>query len=264
MNRHINIIARAGFAISFLLFFTSQGTSCLSQGLTSATVIPSLKWQASDKPYKDVEDRIKQEYAEGKGLSLQEIASEYHAKAKDNSKDPVAQFAWVYAERGAVWVSNSGGPIPRNLLDTLTKADPGNVREYTRYRFCLTDEANLVLPLKNAELIGGRLLASNPKDNWVRSSLINMLCGSTGGTKKALPHALNWVQQDPNNAKAHSSLAQVYFDQWEESGRKSKTLGDQATAQYKAYLKLAPANDGFRHHAESFIQHIQQANHTKK
>ncbi len=148
--------------------------------------------------------------------------------------------------------------MPRYLLDTLTKSDPGNVREYIRYRFCLTDETDLVLPVQNAELIGGRLLASDPKDNWVRLSLINMLCAAPGGAKRALPHALNWVQIEPNNPKAHSSLAQVYFDQWEESGRRNKTLGNRSIAEYQAYLRLAPATDSFRRHAQSFIRHIQQ------
>lgn len=227
-----------------------------AENLTSAVPLVAGQWTASDRPYKDVEAQMAQEFKEGR--SPQSILEHYHQLAKANPKDPVAQFAWVCAGRGAAWVSSSDGAMPRYLLDTLSKADPGNVREYTRYRFCLTDETDLILPAQNAELIGSRLLASNPKDNWVRLSLINMLCAAPGGAKKALPHALNWVQVDPNYPKAHSSLAQVYFNQWEESGRRNKALGNRAIAEYQAYLRLAPPNDSFRPRAQSFIRHIQQ------
>jgi len=247
-----NIIA---FAL-LLTFLLLPRWSSAQTGLTLAPAIQSRAWTASDKPYTEARERIKKEYAEGK--SLEAIAQEYRDLAISKPKDPVAQFAWVCAARGAAWVSSSEDSMPRYLLDTLTKSDPGNVREYTRYRFCLTDETDLVLPVQNADLIGNGLLASNPKDDWVRLSLINMLCAAPGGTKKALPHALNWVQMEPSNPKAHSSLAQVYFNQWEESKRKNKVLGSRAVAEYQAYLGLAPANDSFRQHAQSFIRHIQQ------
>lgn len=243
--------------LTLLVFLSAMPHGSFGQtGLTAAPVIQNRAWTASDKPYEEARERIKKEYAQGR--SLEAIAQEHRAIALSKPKDPVAQFAWVCAGRGAAWVSSSEGAMPRYLLDILTKADPGNVREYTRYRFCLTDETDLVLPIQNAEQIGNRLIASDPKDNWVRLSLINMLCAAPGGTKKALPHALNWVQVDPNNPKAHSSLAQVYFNQWEESGRRNKALGDKAVAEYQAYLRLAPANDSFRRRAQSFIRHIQQ------
>ena len=226
-------------------------------GLMAAPVIQNRAWTASDKPYKEVTDKIKEEYAQGK--SLESIAQEYKALALSRPKDPVAQYAWVCAGRGAVVVSSSEGMMPRYLLDTLTKADPGNVRAYTRYRFCLTDETDLVLPIKDAVSVGDRLLASNPKDGWVRSSLINMLCAAPGGTGKAVPYAVKWVQLEPNNPKAHSSLAQVYFGLWEGSNRKNVVLGNKAVGEYQAYLRLAPVNDNFRRHAQSFIRYVQQA-----
>lgn len=239
-----------------LCIINMQTLSSDAQGLTTAPLLPNHAWTASDLPYKSVEARIIGEYKAGKAPEA--IDSEYRSLAQVHSKDPVAQFAWIYAARGAAWLNSSEGMMPRYLLDTLTKADPGNVREYTRYRFCLTDETDLVLPVQNAKLIGDRLLASNPKDGWVRLSLINMLCAAPGGTAKALPYALAWVKLEPTNAKAHSSLAQVYFDQWEGSSRKNVILGNKAVAEFQAYLRLAPANDSFRQHAQSFIRHIQQ------
>ena len=236
------------------------GEPSLPQGrgnMTSAPFIAAREWTASDNPYKDVESQMAKDFAEGK--SSQAILEQYKKLAEAKPKDPVAQFAYVCAGRGAAWVISPKSAMPRYLLDTLTKADPGNVREYTRYRFCLTDETNLVLSVQNAELIGGRLLAANPKDNWVRLSLINILCATPGGTNKALFHALNWAKMDPNNPKAHSCLAQVYFNQWEEGKQKNMVVGSKAILEYQLYLKLAPANDSFRQHAQSFIRHIQQA-----
>ncbi len=225
-------------------------------GALSAPVIPNHAWTASDKSYQEAEDQIRKEYAGGK--SLQSIAEEYRVVAKAKPKDPVAQFAWVCAERGAALVANPEKPLPPELLYTLTKADPGNVCLYTRYRFCITEEMNLALSLKNAKQIGDRLLAAYPKDEWVRLSLINMLSPLPGGSGVALPYALDGVRMQPNDPKAHSSLAETYFDLWVGGKPRNTALGRKAISEFKVYLHLAPINDIFRRHAQSFIRYIQQ------
>ncbi len=225
-------------------------------GALSAPVIPSHAWTASNKPYQEAEDQIRKEYAGGK--SLQSIAEEYRVVAKAKPKDPVAQFAWVCVERGAALAANPEKPLPPELLYTLTKADPGNVWFYTRYRFCITEEMNLALSLKNAKQIGGRLLAAYPKDDWVRLSLINMMSSVPAGSEAALPYARDWIRMQPNDPKAHSSLAETYFDLWGVGKHRNAVLGRKAISEFQIYLHLAPTNDIFRRHAQSFIKYIQQ------
>ena len=222
--------------------------------------VPALvteKWTGSDKPYQDIVAQIKKEYSQGRDPDA--IAQEYRLAAKLNPTNPVAQFARVCSARGTAVISNSEDREALSLLQILENADPGNIHEYTRYRFCLSDEANTPLPIDDIKTVGEKLLLYDPKDNWARLSLINMLSNYKQGGKEALPYALDWVKQEPENAKAHSSLAQAYFNQWEESTRKNNTLGNQAIQEYQAYLRLAPSNDGFRSHAKRYISHIEEA-----
>ena len=214
------------------------------------------KWTGDQQPYKAVEAQVIQEYKSGK--SLESIMEEYHALAESRPKDPVAQFAYVYAARGIAVVEGALDSKAFDLLKVLEQADPGNIREYTRYRFCMGDEANDGLTYPEAKIVGDKLLRYNPKDNWVRLSLINMLCATTEGAKYALPYASQWVKEEPDNNKAHSSLGQVYFDQWVNGHKADPALANKAAAEYHIYLRFAPSNDGFRGAAEAFIRNIQQ------
>ena len=225
------------------------------QNLTSAPPIVLSAWTASDQPYKTVEGLIKKEYAQGKSLGA--IAQEYKATAQQRPSDPVAQLAWIYAARGAAVASSLDGSVPYALVEALAKSDPGNVHEYTRYRFCMTEEANKVLPAAQAKRIGDKLLAYDPHDDWVRLHLINMLCDGNQ-PDMAQPYALAWTKQEPNNPKAHSALGLAYFDLWEVSHRKNKTYGNESIAEYQQYLRLAPPNDHFRPFAEKYIKYVQQ------
>ena len=243
--------------LALLLFATALPNWAYSQVNSLAVpAIPNRAWTASDKPYDDAVQQIRDEYAHGQ--KMEAIAQKRRSIALANPKDPVAQFAWVCAARGVSRLNNPKSLLPLEILDTLTKADPGNVREYTRYRFCLTEEADRMLPIGNAELIGNRLLASEPKDDWVRTSLVNMLCDIPGGSQPALHYALDGVKKEPKSFKAHVSLGEAYFSRWEASGRKNKAVGNKAISEYQAYLKLAPASDSFHDYALNYIKYIQR------
>lgn len=215
-------------------------------------------WTGSDLPYKDVEQKIKREYSGGE--SLDAIALKYKAKALLRPSDPVAQFAWIYAARGADVVN---GSLPRQapiLLQDLEQADPGNIYEYTKYRFCMSEEANVQLPRQEVKTIGDRLLNYDSKDNWSRLSLIYLLTNNyKTGAVEALPYALAWINREPKNEKAHSALGLIYFNMWEGSNRKNQALARKALTEYQAYMRLAPPNDGFRKLAAVYIKHLQQA-----
>jgi predicted Zn-dependent protease len=224
----------------------------VKQDLTSAPPINSSSWTSSDQPYKEVEARIKKEYAQGK--SLDAISQEYKALARRRPADPVAQFAWVYATRGAAFVNNKMHDDVPPLLQVLAASDPGNAHEYTRYRFCMTADADKILPAADARRIGDRLLRYDPHDDWVRTSLIYMLCDA-GQPDMALPYALEGVKQKPKDPKAHTSLALVYQNRWFVSKRRADA--HKAVVEYQKYLSLAPPTDVFRKSAELLVKNIE-------
>jgi len=227
--------------------------SHMAQGLTYAPALAVRQWTASDRPYKDVEAQMAQEFASGK--TPQAILEQYQRLAANHPKDPVMQFAAVCAARGAVLASNAENLVPYALVQTLADFDPGNVHEYVRYRFCMTEEAGRNLPTQNTEAIGRRLLQYNPKDHFVRLNMIYMLCDS-GHAQAALPYAQEWVKTEPNNEKAHSSLALVCQDLW--FATKNKSYGRQSVEEFQRYLRVAPSGDGFRQNAEHSIKVIQE------
>lgn len=220
-------------------------------GLGYTPPLQAATWSASNKPYKEIEDQIANEFNSGK--KPEEIAQKYKALALSHPKDPLAQFAWVFAERGAVIITQPGGLVPYTLVEALAKSDPGNVFEYTRYRFCMTEEAGKTLPVQNIKAIGDKLLRHDPSDNSVRLNLIYALCDA-GEPNMALPYALQWTKQEPSDAKAHSSLALVYEDIWFKTKKRSDA--DKAVAEYQQYLRFAPPNAGFRPRAEHLIETI--------
>ena len=223
------------------------------QGLTYAPAMMVGEWTASDRPYKDVEKQIAQDYTAGRNMQL--VLKQWQQSAASNPKDPVTQFAVVFASRGAYRVANPGGILPYSLVETLAEHDPGNVNEYARFRFCMTEEAERQMPVWNAEAIGKKLLQYDPNDNLVKINLIYMLCDS-GHPQAALPYAQQWVKADPNNEKVYSSLALVYQDLW--FATKNKAYGRLAVREFQQFLHFASPGDGFRHRAEHSIQVLQE------
>ena len=122
-------------------------------------------------------------------------------------------------------------------------------------RFCMLEEADRPLLPHEAKAVGDKLLQYNPKDELVRINLIYMLCNEDYA-QTALPYALGWVKTEPNNPKAHSSLALVYQDRWFET--KNKRYGRLAVQEYQQFLRTAPPTDGFRGLAQRAIKFLQR------
>ena len=222
------------------------------RSLASAPSMTVGQWTSSDFPYKDVESKMAKDFASGK--TPQVISQEYQALAVSRPKDAVSQFAAVIASRGQYRVSNPDASLPYSLVETLASHDPGNVHEYARMRFCMLEEADRPLPPNEAKAVGDKLLQYNPKDTLVRTNLIYMLCDGNHA-EEATPYALKWVKTEPNNAKAHSSLALVYQDMW--FATKNKKYGRMAVQEFQQFLRTASPNDGFRSLAQHSIKVLQ-------
>ncbi len=233
--------------------FAKQTTPSTVVPMNSADAIVVGQWTADDRPYKEVEARMAKDFATGR--SPQAILDEYRILATAQPRNPVSQFAYVCAARGAALTAHPEESLPYELVETLAKHDPNNVHEYTRYRFCLAQEADRILPYQNAKAVGAKLLQYNASDHFVRTSLIYMLCDSDH-PREAMPYALKWVKAEPKNEKAHSSLALVYQDMW--FATKNKVYAVQAVQEYQQFLRFAPPNDGFRGLAQNSIKVLQQ------
>ncbi len=240
-------------AVAAVCAYGKPTTAHVPENMTSAPPMIVREWTASDLPYKDVENQMAKDFAGGK--TPQTISEQYQRLAASRPKDPVAQFAAVIAARGAAREVNPGSILPYTLLETLAKHDPGNVHEYTRLRFCMTEETERQLSLRDTEAIGKKLLQYNPKDNLVKINLIYMLCDA-GHAQAALPYAREWVKTEPNNPKTYTSLALVYQDLW--VATKNKSYGRLAVKEFQQFLRVASPGDGFRRRAEHSIQVLQE------
>ena len=221
--------------------------------------VPSLleeTWSASDKPYKDAEAQMAWEYAAGK--TPQAILEEYRTVALQRPADPVAQFSWVNAEKGEILVSDSQRNIPDSLVKRLEGADPGNVHEFARCRYCMSQEAGLQPSLQWVIAVGEKLLHYDPKDQWVRTNMIYFLLNTKAGFQQALSRALYWVKLEPNNSKAHSTLALVYEDIWAADRKHHRSEAAKSVEEYRTYLRLAPTRDPFRQNAQYLVKTITQ------
>lgn len=172
----------------------------------------------------------------------------YGAVSCRNTSDPLAGFKWAYADMMRVPVE---GHVDGTALRVVQGIDPGNVREYTRVRYCLT---LLSEPNKNHDSINKvaeRLLKTNPKDDYVRQLYIYDLVNNEADISKALKLAHEGVERQPEDAQAHSTLAYVYENQFFSS--RQSIDRDNSIREYRRYLTLAPGKDGFRNQATYLI-----------
>jgi hypothetical protein len=228
-------------------------------GQQSSTAQPNaqkdLKWTKSDKPYREIKEKIEKEIPYASDPHA--FANVYGLAAAARPSDPMAQFAWACAEYEYRRIDPSRGGVPNDILADMEKADPGDVHEYSRLRFAITQDTHPNAFHPDLAAMGRRLLQYDPKDDFVKINLIYEL----GKSRESLPEALRlskkWVLEEPANPKAHSTLAFVYDTMWDYTKLKEKLYAEKAVIEYKEYLRLAPAGDGFRKQAEHLIQFIQ-------
>jgi len=198
------------------------------------------RWTASDAPYARIEQEVS--HAIQAGHKPASVLAEARQNAVTHPLDFKAQFAWLYASTMA---ATELGMVDWHAMEAVEIADPGNVRQVARIRF-----AAGVLGGQNGyhpdlDGIGERLLATDPKDDWVREHLIYDLCNGRKAMPRAITLASDWVRRKPKSAKAHAVMAFTYEAQWLWSRKKDRQAASNTVAEYQTYLRLAPPDDAF-------------------
>lgn len=209
------------------------------------------RWTASDAPYARIEQEVS--HAIQAGRKPASVLAEARQNAVTHPLDFQAQFAWLYASTMA---ATELGMVDWHAMEAVEIADPGNVRQVARIRF-----AAGVLGGQNGyhpdlDGIGERLLATDPKDDWVREHLIYDLCNGRKAMPRALTLATDWVRRKPGSAKAHAVMAFTYEAQWLWSRKKDKQAASNTIAEYQAYIRLAPPGDAFSKDVTRLIKTI--------
>jgi len=212
-------------------------------------------WTGDDKPYRAIREHIEAAVAHGEAPKA--IAQRYQVPAQRNRLDAQAQFAWAYSAH-KVFLANPAVFADASALDALSTTGVEDVYEYTRLRFMLTQEINPNtnnLYLKN---LGERLLKRDPDDKRVRQDLVYALCTDKRGLSDALRIAQEGVRRHPEDAKLHATVASAYQSIFDWSRARDSVARDNAVAEYKKYLQLAPQSDYFRKYAAFRINALPQ------
>lgn len=204
-------------------------------------------WNGKDAVYKGAESEVT--------LSLsrtppRKVTDWYQKIAQAHPKDPVAQFLWANAALNELQrVPGQFGPAAA-ALKCLQGVDPGNMREYARLRYVMTlqTEPNKAHP--DIERVGDRLLATNPRDGYVKRVMVYDLCNGRN-VHKAVRLASEWAASEPKNPEPHAVLAFVYQNLWFRD--KSAATKAKAISEYQRFIALAPPADPFRARATYLV-----------
>ena len=115
--------------------------------------------------------------------------------------------------------------------------------------------------------LGETLLQRDPNDKEVKEHLVGVyqtVLLSSKPTDLSIPvlkrRAVSYAQQmtlmDPQKARYQANLATLYLMSW--ASRNNPEDGRAAIKYFQEYLRLAPADDGWRKQAEYFIKMIQE------
>lgn len=205
-------------------------------------------WTGDDAPYVRMEREICGKIHAGR--PAQTVLAQARAEATEYPLDFAPQVRWLYASTQA---ASRTVDIDWRAIDAVAREDPGNLRAVARIRFAAGVMIDPNEGHPDLDRLGERLLRADPNDRWVRLHLVYDLASSRPSLPKAETMARAFVQKEPQNASAHSALAFVEETFWVVSGhRRVYAVG--AIAEYKAFLRLAPPNDPFRHDAQYLVQ----------
>ncbi len=217
----------------------------------------SSPWTGDEKPYKSIRQSIDKMIAQGN--NPRDLELRYRKPADKDFYNPQTQFRWAYAAYRAMKADPKAEyAYNGELLYRTIRAMDGTLKahtyEWTRLRFLL---GILDSSTKGFIPVGDRLLKYDPKDIEVKYQFLTVLGFSRDvkNIKRAVAIAQNMLREHPKSARYHSSLAGAYVNLWRAGG--SVESGDQAIAEYKTYLQLAPLTEPFRKDAEFWIKAIQ-------
>ncbi len=234
------------------------------------------KWTANDHSLQESKKKLDTQIMSGgdakvvvskyRDLALLNIAtaSDRFGSGYASHTNAVAIYSWAYAAQQD-YVYHHTGFFDEQAYNALCAVDPNNSYEYTRLRFILTQEVNPNRGYLELEPLGKRLLRRNPSDAAVRKNLVYALADSSQ-PEKALPYALAWTKQSPNNADAHFVLAYCYQNLLVQTLKGN--YADEAGAEYRRYLSLEPANASDRQFIQNLIDKVlpdikEQSRHLK-
>ena len=205
-------------------------------------------WTGNDTPYVRMEEEICGKIRAGQ--PAQTILAQAQAEATKYPLDFAPQVRWLYASTQA---ASRTVDIDWRAIDAVAREDPGTIYTVARIRFAA---AVMISPNEghpDLDRLGERLLRANPDDRWVRLHLIYDLSSSRPSLPKAEIMARAFVTKEPQNASAHSAMAFVDETFWVVSKHR-RVYAERAIAEYKAFLRLAPPSDPFRHDAQYLVQ----------
>lgn len=207
-------------------------------------------WTTDEAAYRSVEADLKKDIRDGK--NMESVAEDYRKRAASQPNNALAQFAWACSTRAAAKLADPSASTPEAALTALQRADPKNVHEFTLMRFVITQESQPDTPL--LYVVGERLMHYDPHDEFIKMPAIYALCRANKYTT-ALSYAQAWVQQNPGNSKAQSTLAYVCTDLWYQTH--NKVYANTALTSLRSYLRVAPPHDGFRNDAQHLAAYMQ-------
>lgn len=218
-------------------------------------------WTGDDKPYKQIKDKI--DNAISSGTRLDVLRVQYERAAEKQREDPQAQFAWAYATWKMVKPTSTASDVATILYgvpEALARVPYPRAYDFARLRFLVESQD------PRFRLLGERLLRQAPSDNEVKEHLIGIYVTilfrsdiiklvPPGLKQTAVTYAQDMIRSEPNNPRYYANLGWIYLASWHR--HKNQQDGDQAIANFRGFLRLAPANDEWRKSAENFIHMIQ-------
>jgi hypothetical protein len=211
-------------------------------------------WTGNDAPYRKIKDDIDRDTKAG--ISLNALALKYKALAMRASRDPRAQFRWVYAAYRAATKPNESNTEAGAVLDRaapmLAGADSPHCYEYDRLRFLVFAHAGVGYQIAP---MGNRLLEKAPRDESIAYEYISCLNVSpnTQDRQRASFLAQQYAKEYPS-LRGYSLLGQIYYYSWRKHNQKQDA--DNAFRVYQAYLDHSPTDDPFRTTAQRLMENI--------
>jgi len=205
-------------------------------------------WTGNDVPYVQMEEDVYGKIRAGQ--PAQTVLAQARADAIKHPLDFAPQVRWLYASTQAAGDTDD---VDWRAIAAVAREDPGNIRAVARIRFAAGVMIDRNEGHPDLDSIGERLLQTDPNDRWVRLRLIYDLASSRSSLPQARAMAQAFVAKEPENCQAHSALALVYQTLWVVSNHR-RVYAEGAIREYRAFLRLAPPNDPFRHDAQYLVK----------
>lgn len=237
-------------ATTLLALFSVVIPSVSSQNRNTSWT--TAKWASNDAQFAAARANIDDDFAHNR------ITASYLARLEkkwtENQKDPKSVFSWAYTSYRA---KSLHPPLSPNSLigPGVFNAAPANQNyQYARVRFL---NETIFGPHRKLKAVGDRLLAHTPNDFDVEYAYASCLGGSLSAQEKqdALAYVDKLIQKYPTKPSVYGVKGGIYLSYWVD--HRNKQDAQDAIKWYQEYLRIAPANDGWRKQAQTIITVLQ-------